>query len=129
METVEAISATEMSGPSILVVEDEPLIAMMLEDFLDALGYRLAASCDGVGEALAHVREGGFEAALLDVNLRDGETSWPVADALRESGCPFVIATGGSNDSVPERHAGAPVLSKPYTLDGVKEAFEALLSR
>jgi CheY-like chemotaxis protein len=118
-----------MSGPSILVVEDEPLIAMMLEDFLDALGYRLAASCDGVQDALAQVQAGGFDAALLDVNLRDGETSWPVADALSESGCPFVIATGGSNDGVPDRHAGVPVLGKPYTLDGVREAVESLLNR
>jgi CheY-like chemotaxis protein len=118
-----------MSGPSILVVEDEPLIAMMLEDYLDALGYRLAGSCDGVSEALDCVRQGGFDAALLDVNLRDGETSWPVADALSDSGRPFVIATGGTNDSVPERHATVPVLSKPYTLDGVKAAFETLLRR
>ena len=118
-----------MSGPSILVVEDEPLIAMMLEDFLDALGYRLAASCDAVGDALQQVKSGGFDAALLDVNLRDGETSWPVADALRDCGRPFVIATGGGEDSVPERHADAPILSKPYTLDGVKDAFEALLRR
>lgn len=118
-----------MSGPSILVVEDEPLIAMMLEDFFDSLGYRLVASCDGVEDALKQVQEGGFDAALLDVNLRDGETSWPVADALSDSGRPFVIATGGSSESLPERHASVPVLSKPYTLDGVKEAFDSLLSR
>ncbi len=117
-----------MSGPSILVVEDEPLITMMLEDFLDALGYRLAGTCDGVADALAHVRDGGFDAALLDVNLRDGETSWPVADALSASGRPFVLATGGGDEGVPERHAAVPVLNKPYTLDGVKHAFESLLA-
>ncbi len=114
-------------GPSILVVEDEPLISMMLEDFLDALGYRLAGCVDGVSEALQRVAKGGFDAALLDVNLRDGETSWPVADALRERGQPFILATGGANDMVPERHADVPVLSKPYTLDGVRDAFELLL--
>lgn len=118
-----------MSGPSILVVEDEPLIAMMLEDFFDVLGYRLVASCDGVADAIEHVRKDEFDAALLDVNLRDGETSWPVADALSETGRPFVLATGGSSDGVPERHSAAPVLSKPYTLDGVKDAFEALLRK
>jgi DNA-binding response OmpR family regulator len=117
-----------MSGaPSILVVEDEPLISMMLEDFLDALGYRLAGCVDDVSGALRHVEQGGFDAALLDVNLRDGETSWPVADALSASGRPFILATGGGNEMVPERHAGVPVLTKPYTLDGVREAFESLL--
>lgn len=116
-------------GPGILVVEDEPLISMMLEDFLDALGYRLAGSADDVDGALKQVEQGGFDAALLDVNLRDGETSWPVADALSDCGRPFVIATGGGNDGVPDRHANVPVLSKPYTLDGVRDAFQALLSR
>jgi CheY-like chemotaxis protein len=115
------------AGPAILVVEDEPLIAMMLEDFLDALGYRLAATVDGVSDALAQIEQGGFDAALLDVNLRDGETSWPVAEALRTRGHPFVLATGGGSDGVPEQFTNVPVLAKPYTLDGVKDAFESLL--
>lgn len=115
------------AAPSILVVEDEPLISMMLEDFLDALGYRLAGCVDDVSGALRHVEAGNFDAALLDVNLRDGETSWPVADALSQRGQPFILATGGGNDSVPERHAGVPVLSKPYTLDGIRAAFDSLL--
>jgi CheY-like chemotaxis protein len=115
-------------GRSILIVEDEPLISMMLEDFLDALGYRLAGSADALPDALALVEQGGFDAALLDVNLRDGETSWPVADALTARGRPFILATGGGNDMVPDRHSGVPVLSKPYTLDGVREAFETLLA-
>lgn len=117
-----------MTGaPSILVVEDEPLISMMLEDFLDALGYRLAGCADAVSDAMRHVEEGGFDAALLDVNLRDGETSWPVADALSARGHPFILATGGGNEIVPERHASVPVLTKPYTLDGIRNAFETLL--
>jgi CheY-like chemotaxis protein len=115
-------------GQSILVVEDEPLISMMLEDFLDALGYRFAGCVDGVTDALERVEQGGFDAALLDVNLRDGETSWPIADALRARGRPFILATGGGNDLVPERHAGVPVLNKPYTLDGVRDAFQSLLN-
>ena len=115
-------------GPAILVVEDEPLISMMLEDFLETLGYRLAGSADAVPDALALVEEGGFDAALLDVNLRDGQTSWPVADALTAQGRPFILATGGGSDLVPDRHAAVPVLSKPYTLDGVREAFESLLA-
>lgn len=115
-------------APSILIIEDEPLITMMLEDFLDTLGYRVAGTADGVQEALALVEKGGFDAAVLDVNLRDGEASWPVADALTAMGCPFVLATGGSNDAIPDRHAGVPLLGKPYTMDGVQTAFESLLA-
>ena len=73
------------------------------------------------------MERGGFDAALLDVNLRDGETSWPVAEALSACGRPFVLATGGGSDGVPHQFADVPVLAKPYTLDGVKGAFEALL--
>ena len=54
-----------MSGQrSILIVEDEPLIAMMLEDFLETLGHRVVASCDTVDAALGHVEVGGFDVAI-----------------------------------------------------------------
>lgn len=112
--------------PTILIVEDEPLIAMMLEDFLDVLGYQVTATVDAVEPALDLVGQGGFDAVILDVNLRDGQTSWPIADALAESGTPFVLATGG-NDNCPPRHDDAPVLAKPFTMDGVKSALEGLL--
>ncbi|ODU20894.1 MAG: transcriptional regulator [Sphingomonas sp. SCN 67-18] len=117
-----------MTAPAILIVEDEPLIAMMLEDFLDMLGYRVAGTADSVGGALAMVADGGFDAAILDVNLRDGESSWPVADALSAAGAPFVLATGG-NDIAPARHEDVALLAKPFTMDGVKSALERLLER
>lgn len=112
---------------SILIVEDEPLIAMMLEDFLDALGHEVAASCDNVADALGHVQSGGFDVAILDVRLRDGEQSWPIADALADAGMPFVLATGGHVEPPPARHAGAPVLAKPYTIDAIEPALAQAL--
>ncbi len=111
--------------PSILVIEDEPLIAMMIEDFIDLLGYRLAGSCDSVDEALAIIAVDEFEAAILDVNLRDG-VCWPVADALKARGIPFVIASGGHVDPPPATHADVPTLAKPFTLDNVESALGAL---
>jgi CheY-like chemotaxis protein len=104
---------------SILIVEDEPLIAMMLEDFLDALGHRVAATCDNVADALDSVENASFDVAILDVRLRDGEQIWPVADALADAGKPFVLATGGHVEPPPARHAAAPVLAKPYTMDAI----------
>lgn len=108
-----------------MIVEDEPLIAMMLEDVLDMLGNIVTASVESVSRALELVERGDFDSAILDVNLSDG-LSWPVADALKAKGKPFLIASGGSGEATPERHAGAPVLDKPYTIDGVRGALEAL---
>ena len=113
---------------SILIVEDEPLIAMMLEDFLETLGHRIVASCDSVEEALQHVEAGGFDVAILDISLRDGRLVWPVADRLAEAGTPFVIATGGHVDPPPAAHADAPVLAKPYTIDAIEPALDQACS-
>jgi len=110
----------------ILVVEDEPLISMMLEDFLDMLGHQVAGTADCVDDALAAMQAGGVDAAILDVNLRGGEKSWPIADALAGEGIPFVLATGGGNDMIADPHRDRPTLAKPFTIDGVKQALAAL---
>ncbi|MGN6374651.1 MAG: response regulator [Sphingomonas sp.] len=110
----------------ILVVEDEPLISMMLEDFLDMLGHQVAGIADSVDNAMSVVEAGGIDAAILDVNLRGGEKSWPIADALAADDIPFVLATGGGGDSIAEQHRDRPTLAKPFTMDGVKQALEAL---
>lgn len=110
----------------VLIVEDEPLIAMMLEDFLDALEREVAGTADDVASALARIEAGGVEAAILDVNLRGGEQSWPVAARLDELDIPFILATGGSGDTIPESWRGRPILSKPFTMDGVEKALNGL---
>lgn len=110
---------------SILIVEDEPLIAMMLEDFLDSLGHNVVGTAESVADAMARIDEGGFDVAIVDVHLKNGEHVWPVADRLAEQGLPFVLATGGHVDPPPAKHAGAPVLSKPYTIDAIGPALEA----
>ena len=110
----------------ILIVEDEPLIAMMLEDFLDILDQQVAGSADSVATALARVGQGGIDAAILDVNLRGGEKSTPVAEALAAAGVPFVFATGGGDDSVDVRFRDRPVLQKPFTMDGVAKVLAGL---
>ena len=115
-----------MPGPqrSILIVEDEPLIAMMLEDFLESLGHKVVACCESLEDALGRVEAGGFEVAILDVSLRDGRLVWPVADRLAAAGTPFVLATGGHIEPPPAAHAGAPILAKPYTIDAIEPALD-----
>ena len=116
-----------MTGPQqILIVEDEPLIAMMLEDFLDVLEKQSCGTADSVATALARVAQGGIDAAILDVNLRGGEKSTPVAEALERAGVPFIFATGGSEDMLDDRFRDRPKLMKPFTMDGVQRALDSL---
>ncbi|HVF37454.1 MAG TPA: response regulator [Sphingomicrobium sp.] len=117
-----------MSGArSILIVEDEPLIAMMLEDFIQSLGHEVTGSCDSVGSALEKIEQDDFDLAILDVNLK-GESVWPVAAALRDKGTPFVLASGGHVDPPPAEFADVPMIEKPYTIDRVTPVIDAALT-
>jgi len=116
-----------MSEPRrILIVEDEPLISMMLEDFIDSLGHTVARACESIAEALEAVRDGGFDLAILDVNLK-GESVWPVASELKQNGIPFVLASGGHVEAPPSEFASVAMIEKPYTIDRVSPIIEAAL--
>ncbi|MEO7813877.1 MAG: response regulator [Sphingomicrobium sp.] len=111
-----------------MIVEDEPLISMMLEDFLLSLGHQVSAICESVGEALEACDSSDFDIAILDVNLK-GESVWPVATRLRERGIPFVLASGGHVDPPPSEFATVPMIDKPYTIDRVTPAIDAALEQ
>jgi CheY-like chemotaxis protein len=113
------------SNWSLLVVEDEPLIAMLLVDLLDELGCMVAAQASSVAEGLDRANDTRFDAALLDVNLR-GQPVWPLADALQEKGIRFVLATGYDGGQTQRRYPCAAVLAKPYALQNLQQALDAL---
>lgn len=115
-----------MTAKSILVVEDEAMIGMMLEDFLETLGYGLHGVAATVDEGCALAQADGFHAAILDCNLQ-GEKSWPVAKILADRGIPFIFATGGLSDDVPSSFAERPTLAKPFTIGAVERALGRLL--
>ena len=81
-------------APTVLIVEDEPMTAMMVERAVSQRGYDVAGPFATDGEALGAIRMGGLCAALLDVSLQDGATSAPVAAALAAAGIPFAFVTG-----------------------------------
>ncbi|MES2753356.1 MAG: response regulator [Pseudomonadota bacterium] len=111
---------------AILIVEDEPLIAMMLEDFLEILGYRVAATADTAAAALAAIATGGVDAAILDVNLRGGENTFGVAAALAAADIPFLFASGGSGDGIAAEYRDRPSVAKPFTMEAVEQALAVL---
>jgi CheY-like chemotaxis protein len=103
-----------------LVVEDEGLVAMLIEDMLDDFGCEVACSASSVAQALQWLNDGGeADAALLDVNL-GGEAVWPVADALVARGKPFAFTTGYGRLDEP-RFSAAPLLGKPIKGEQLEE--------
>ncbi len=107
-----------------LIAEDEALIAMLLEDFLDLLGHKIGHMVSSVADGLDAIAKGGFDAAILDVNL-SRDKCWPLADALKANGIPYVFATGGGA-MIPPSHVDAPTLTKPYTTASLEAALAKL---
>jgi CheY-like chemotaxis protein len=103
----------QFKGLRVLVVEDEALVAMLVEDMLTDLGCLVVGPVADLDEALALVGEDGIDCAVLDVNLA-GKPIFPVADALKEKGVPFAFASGYGEAGVRDDHRSAPVLQKPF---------------
>ncbi|MGW9946667.1 light-regulated signal transduction histidine kinase (bacteriophytochrome)/CheY-like chemotaxis protein [Rhizobium leguminosarum] len=109
-----------LSGLNVLLVENNLIIAMDGEDILRRLGADVATA-PSVTEAMEILAGQSFDLALLDVNLGD-ETSFGIADRLAADGVPFVFATGyGEGIAQANSHSDAPVLQKPYTMEGVTD--------
>jgi CheY-like chemotaxis protein len=106
------ISARLGTRPRILVVEDEPLVAMEITQVLNEAGFVVIGPTRAVAPALAFIDESGCDAAVLDINL-GGETSEPIAWRLLASGTPFVTLSGYSRTQHPPVFNGARALAKP----------------
>jgi CheY-like chemotaxis protein len=100
----------------ILIVEDEPMIAMMVDDFLTELGWNVVGVAGALDQALAMARDADIDAALLDVNLKGRET-FAAAGILRERHIPFVFATGYGANGIADRFRDVPILTKPFQRD------------
>jgi CheY-like chemotaxis protein len=107
-------NGAQKGGPRVIVVEDEALVALMMEDLLSDLGCEVVASFGGVDQAMEWL-DGQAEApegALLDVNL-GGQLVYPLAAALQARHTPFAFATGYGNLKPDARFANVAVLTKP----------------
>lgn len=116
-----------LANKCILIVEDEPLVAMLLEDMLIDVGVQVVGPATTIEQAVALVQSEKIDGAILDVNL-NGKHSVAVADALRDGGVPFLFATGYGSANFDAPHNQAPVIAKPYQQDDVHRALAALFS-
>lgn len=110
----------------ILVVEDEPLLAMLLEEHLADLGHEAVGTAATVDQALAMLDEIEIDCALLDFSLSHDTNSAPVARRLQLDGTPFYYLSGHASleetDDAPE----APLLTKPVSLEALRGALGAM---
>jgi CheY-like chemotaxis protein len=114
-----------MMPKRVLIVEDEPAIALALEDMVESLGWIAVGLASRVKQGLDLVEECTADLAILDVNLH-GERSYPIADALADKGVPYIFATGYGNTEHPDRHRHVPTLTKPYTRESLRQTIVSI---
>jgi CheY-like chemotaxis protein len=115
------------TGRRILVVDDEPLIASLIADWLLELECEVAGPVDNAPDALQLAEQTRLDAALLDVTLGAGD-SFALAEALLAKGVPVAFITGRDAHSLPEPYKRAPVLGKPFDFDAMKALLDGLLA-
>lgn len=116
---------TPDAAKRVFIVEDEFMLVMLMEELLPTLGYEVAGTAASVDQALEQLQALQIDLAVVDVNLA-GTESFPVADALRERGTPFLFTTGYGQQGLPPRFADAPVLAKPFRRNDIEAALARL---
>jgi len=121
---------TALNGLRLLIVEDEAMVAMMVEDMLEDLGCVVVDVAGTLSRGLALVADPGLDldGAILDVNL-GGDKVYPVAEALTARGIPFIFATGYGIGGIAETFSHVPALAKPYETRALQEMLTAALGR
>lgn len=112
---------------NILIVEDEPLIAMHLEGVIVDLGHGVAFIATRLDSAMAHAREDDIDFAVLDINVA-GSPSFPVADILRRRGIPFVFTTGYGAEGLIDGYRTEIVVNKPFDTRDLERAMTQALT-
>ena len=113
-----------LANLQVLVVEDESLVAMLIEAMLEDAGCDVVGPASRVGEALELLADhAAIDLALLDVNVA-GEAVFPVAEALAARNIPFVFSTGYGEGGLPDAWRGRPVVQKPFTEESLRKTLE-----
>ena len=121
------MSKRELSNRKVLVVEDEMMIAMLIEDMLDEFGCKLVGPATNVPRALELIGKESIDVAVLDLNL-DGKDTYAIADALQRKNVPFIFATGYGSTGLRQEYGNRPVLQKPFQARDLSTALTEALN-
>jgi CheY-like chemotaxis protein len=116
----------DLAGTRVLLVEDESLVALMIEDMIEDIGAVGAGTASTIGEALTTLESARPDIAVLDINV-GGDLVFPVCERLAELGIPFVFSTGYGEHGVPPQWRASPVLQKPYSAPQLADALARCL--
>jgi CheY-like chemotaxis protein len=97
----------------VLVVEDEPLVAAVVGEYLQELGVTVVGPAFSLEQALKTVKSANFDVALVDINLA-GRSAFPVVDVLIARNTPFAFTTGYEAEYLPKEYRRYFCLEKPY---------------
>jgi DNA-binding response OmpR family regulator len=112
--------------PRILIIEDEPILAYALEETLVEAGFEIAGVAGRLETALALIKIGGCDAAIVDANLA-GVSAGPAALALTDLGIPFVVVSGCSREQHPVAFSGGLFVQKPLRAEQLVQALCSVL--
>jgi CheY-like chemotaxis protein len=116
----------KFDGRDILVIEDEEMIASVIEEMLLDLGCRQVWIASSAKDAVGVLAQHRPHAAILDVNL-GGDSGYQLAQSLTEAKIPFVFATGYGRHGLPAQWATRPIMQKPFKLETLQAVLGALL--
>ncbi|MDO9223884.1 MAG: response regulator [Caulobacter sp.] len=119
------MSSEGLNGLRVLVVEDEMLVSMLLEDMLADFGCSVVGPAPTIAEAMPLATSAEIDVAVLDMNL-GGAPIFPVADALKARGVPYIFASGYGAGSLGEDHRDTPMLQKPFRQADLERALNGL---
>jgi CheY-like chemotaxis protein len=112
---------TALRGLRVMIVEDETLVALLLEEYLAECGCVVAGSYTRIEPAMQGLAHSHPDIAILDLNI-GGEDIAPVADVLDANGVPYVFASGGSETKINPSLPRHPLLQKPFTVANLRDA-------
>jgi DNA-binding response OmpR family regulator len=116
-----------LRGLRILVVEDEYLVATLIQDFLETAGCVVVGPIPRLAQAVEAAREETCDGAVLDINL-GGSRVFSVAEILSRRRIPFVFVTGYGAEALPAEFRQHPTIRKPFKGDELLDAVSGLAS-
>lgn len=116
------------SGLRVLVVEDEIMVALLLEDMLSGFGHQVVGPVAQLSKAVEMAQREALDVAILDVNIKGNEV-YPVAEALAARGIPFIFVTGYAKGGLPAPYSDRPSLQKPFRRHSLRDLFAAVCGK